>query len=127
LPAERRRLPSPCYVYLHDSIPCCSFIMASEDDRIARHVSKPGAGAAPKAGTSQSKLGAGAPKCPRCQKSVYANEKVIAIGRDYHIACLKCASCSKVRAVTSTGEGRFTAVTWPGSSLGQTLGSVHMV
>ncbi len=66
--------------------------MASEEDRIARHFST----ATSPRGTSTTKLGAGNPKCPKCAKSVYANEKVIAVGKDWHIACLKCTSCSKV-------------------------------
>ncbi|GMH50061.1 hypothetical protein TL16_g00683 [Triparma laevis f. inornata] len=36
-----------------------------------------------------------APKCPKCSKSAYANESVIAIGQTWHIACFACASCSK--------------------------------
>lgn len=37
----------------------------------------------------------GAPKCAGCDKSVYAAEEVVALGRKYHIRCLKCESCSK--------------------------------
>lgn len=75
--------------------------MDSEESRIAKHMSKPsgmGGVVSPRSAGGPVKLGAGNPKCPRCQKSVYANEKVVAIGQEWHIACLKCTACQKVRA-----------------------------
>eukprot|EP00053_Salpingoeca_punica_P024687 m.14225 g.14225 ORF g.14225 m.14225 type:complete len:102 (-) comp7072_c0_seq1:247-552(-) len=36
------------------------------------------------------------PKCPKCQKEVYFAEKVTALNKDWHKACLKCAKCNKV-------------------------------
>jgi len=41
-----------------------------------------------------SKLGGG-DKCARCNKTVYANEKAIAAGKNWHQACLKCPDCNK--------------------------------
>jgi len=41
-----------------------------------------------------SKLGGGE-KCARCGKTVYANEKAIAAGKNWHSACLKCPDCNK--------------------------------
>lgn len=58
--------------------------------------------------SAHAKLGAGNPKCPRCHKSVYANEKIIALGQDYHIQCLKCASCNKVHASVSLSYSALT-------------------
>jgi len=67
--------------------------MASDEQRIEKHMAKPAGGAAvPKSG---SKLGQGASKCPRCQKSVFFNEKVVALGQEWHQACLKCTACQK--------------------------------
>jgi hypothetical protein len=42
------------------------------------------------------KFGGGNPKCARCGKSVFANEKVVAASKDWHEACLKCPDCNKV-------------------------------
>jgi len=41
-----------------------------------------------------SKLGGGE-KCAKCNKTVYANEKAIAAGKNWHQACLKCPDCNK--------------------------------
>jgi len=45
--------------------------------------------AAPIAG-KQSKFSSG-PKCPRCEKTVYFAEEIIAVGKKWHKTCLKCS------------------------------------
>jgi len=45
--------------------------------------------------TTKSGLGGGNPKCARCGKTVYHNEKAIAAGKDWHLDCLKCKMCKK--------------------------------
>eukprot|EP00730_Choanoeca_flexa_P016774 TRINITY_DN7993_c0_g1_i1.p3 TRINITY_DN7993_c0_g1~~TRINITY_DN7993_c0_g1_i1.p3 ORF type:complete len:114 (+),score=3.64 TRINITY_DN7993_c0_g1_i1:951-1292(+) len=42
-----------------------------------------------------------APKCPSCNKSVYFAERVNALSKDWHKACLKCEKCKKVLAAGS--------------------------
>lgn len=37
----------------------------------------------------------GAEKCSRCNKSVYAAEKIIAAGKVWHRSCFRCAKCGK--------------------------------
>jgi len=37
----------------------------------------------------------GSPKCPRCGKAVYFNEKFRALGEDWHKTCFKCEECEK--------------------------------
>ncbi|KAJ6236192.1 lim domain-containing protein a-related [Anaeramoeba flamelloides] len=34
-------------------------------------------------------------RCPRCMKAVYFNERITALGRDWHKTCFKCTSCDK--------------------------------
>lgn len=34
-------------------------------------------------------------KCPVCKKTVYFNEKVLALGSSWHKACFKCQNCKK--------------------------------
>ena len=37
----------------------------------------------------------GGPKCGKCEKSVYFNEKVDACGKAWHKACFRCFDCGK--------------------------------
>mmetsp|Transcript_31682 Transcript_31682/g.88793 ORF Transcript_31682/g.88793 Transcript_31682/m.88793 type:complete len:154 (+) Transcript_31682:85-546(+) len=37
----------------------------------------------------------GAPKCPRCGKSVYFAERQNVLGKDWHKMCVKCKDCNK--------------------------------
>jgi len=37
----------------------------------------------------------GAPKCPRCDQSVYFNEEKKALGKTWHVRCFNCCSCKK--------------------------------
>eukprot|EP01130_Rhizamoeba_saxonica_P005812 TRINITY_DN22_c0_g1_i1.p1 TRINITY_DN22_c0_g1~~TRINITY_DN22_c0_g1_i1.p1 ORF type:complete len:138 (-),score=15.40 TRINITY_DN22_c0_g1_i1:213-626(-) len=46
----------------------------------------------------------GAPKCPRCAKSVYHAEEAIAAGKKWHQKCLKCPGCNKRLDSTSINE-----------------------
>ncbi|KAJ3450569.1 lim domain family [Anaeramoeba flamelloides] len=34
-------------------------------------------------------------RCPKCFKAVYFNERINALGRDWHKTCFKCTSCDK--------------------------------
>ncbi|KAK7098123.1 cysteine and glycine-rich protein 1-like isoform X2 [Littorina saxatilis] len=46
----------------------------------------------------------GGEKCPRCDKTVYFAEERRALGRKYHIACLKCVDCSKSLDSTNSND-----------------------
>ena len=37
----------------------------------------------------------GAPKCPRCGKSVYFAERQNVLGKDWHKTCVNCETCKK--------------------------------
>nr|AFK10997.1 cysteine and glycine-rich protein 1-like isoform 1 [Callorhinchus milii] len=37
----------------------------------------------------------GSERCPRCDKAVYAAEKVIGAGKSWHKLCFRCAKCAK--------------------------------
>ena len=37
----------------------------------------------------------GGAKCPRCDKTVYFNEEVVAAGKKWHKNCFKCKGCKK--------------------------------
>eukprot|EP01099_Mayorella_cantabrigiensis_P002025 TRINITY_DN1882_c0_g1_i1.p1 TRINITY_DN1882_c0_g1~~TRINITY_DN1882_c0_g1_i1.p1 ORF type:complete len:549 (-),score=84.03 TRINITY_DN1882_c0_g1_i1:111-1757(-) len=50
----------------------------------------------PSVATTSDSASSGSPKCPVCGKAVYFNEKITAIGKDFHKTCFKCQECSKV-------------------------------
>lgn len=50
----------------------------------------------PSSAPSSSSASSGSPKCPICGKAVFFNEKITALGKDYHKTCFKCKECSKV-------------------------------
>jgi len=44
-------------------------------------------------------------KCAKCTKSVYANEKLEAVGKVYHNTCFRCATCDKRLTMITYCEG----------------------
>eukprot|EP01089_Gocevia_fonbrunei_P019369 TRINITY_DN6842_c0_g1_i1.p1 TRINITY_DN6842_c0_g1~~TRINITY_DN6842_c0_g1_i1.p1 ORF type:complete len:148 (+),score=31.87 TRINITY_DN6842_c0_g1_i1:55-444(+) len=46
----------------------------------------------------------GAPKCPRCTKSVYAAEQQLSAGRAYHKLCFSCKHCHKMLDSTTVSD-----------------------
>jgi transposase-like protein len=66
-----------------------------------------------------SKFG-GAPKCPRCGKSVYHAEQIIGAGREWHKSCFACKICNKrLDSTTATDrEGEVYCKACYGSNFG---------
>ena len=48
----------------------------------------------------------GGPKCGKCAKSVYFNEKVDACGLAWHKACFRCYDCGKSLDSGSVSDNR---------------------
>lgn len=43
-------------------------------------------------------------QCPKCSKTVYFAEKVLAIGRNWHKSCLRCESCNNSLTSSSLND-----------------------
>jgi hypothetical protein len=65
---------------------------------------KPAAPAPPPKKAPGVVLGGAADRCPRCSKAVYAAEKVLGPGGDWHRACLRCAVCARGLAAAAWSE-----------------------
>eukprot|EP01125_Pyxidicula_operculata_P011213 TRINITY_DN3666_c0_g1_i1.p1 TRINITY_DN3666_c0_g1~~TRINITY_DN3666_c0_g1_i1.p1 ORF type:complete len:169 (+),score=39.72 TRINITY_DN3666_c0_g1_i1:169-675(+) len=75
-----------------------------EAARLLKDRQKAGGPAKPAQTSTKPTIGGGNPKCARCGKTVYHNEKSVACGKDWHTSCLKCKSCNKRLDATTLTE-----------------------